>query len=358
MGANTFGRLYQLHSFGESHGKAIGGIVEGFPAGFELDMSLIKFELLRRRTNQGIFSSKRSEPDDIQFLSGIFEGKTLGTPIAFAVENSNANPKDYESIRDIYRPSHADYTWEMKFGLRDYRGGGRSSARETLSRVVAGAMAKQYLEKMGISITAWVQQIGDIQSEEKSMVDGKEIENSILRCPDALAERQMLQRIDVAAKQGDTLGGVIKCSIRGLKAGLGEPVFDKLQALLAHAILSINAVKGFEYGSGFASAAMRGSEHNDEFVMKNSKITTATNHSGGIQGGISNGEEVYFNAAFKPVASISKVQKTVDNKGELIEVEIKGRHDVCVLPRAVPIVEAMAAMVIMDLVLLQNNNQY
>ncbi len=356
MAGNTFGKLFQLHSFGESHGKAMGGIIEGFPVGFELDIDQIQFELLRRKTNQGVFSSPRKEADHLVLLSGIYDSKTLGTPIGFMIENKDPQSKDYDHLKDVYRPSHADYTWEKKFGLRDHRGGGRSSARETISRVVAGAMAKQYLQNQGIEIRAWVQQIGDVEWEGRDFPSLEAIENSPLRCPNNQAEILMQQSIQAAAQDGDTLGGVIYGQINGLPVGLGEPVFDKLHAVLGHAMLSINAVKGFEYGSGFEAAAMKGSEHNDEFIMQEDTIQTKTNWSGGIQGGISNGQSVYFRVAFKSVASISKMQNSINNQGESVDIEINGRHDVCVVPRAVPIVEAMAAMVIMDFCLLQKTN--
>lgn len=358
MNSNTFGNIFKLHSFGESHGKAMGGIIEGFPAGFKLDIPKIQMELSRRKTNQGLFSSKRDEADELQILSGVFEEKTLGTPIGFIIENKDSKSKDYSHIKNIYRPSHADFTWEAKYGIRDYRGGGRSSARETISRVVAGAMAKQFLANKGINITAWVQQIGEEKWENKVIPSYDDIENSQLRCPDINATRAMQSVISDAAKQGDSLGGIIKCSIANLPIGLGEPVFNKLNAALAYAMLGINAVKGFEFGSGFGSARMRGSENNDEFYQENGKVKTRTNNSGGIQGGISNGEEVYFNVAFKPVASINKSQQTIDNTGNVVDIKVNGRHDVCVVPRAVPIVEAMAAMVILDFYLLQRINNY
>ena len=357
MAANTIGKIFQLHSFGESHARAIGGIIEGFPSGFELDMELVKTEIERRKTNQGDFSSKRKEQDKLHILSGIFDNKTLGTPIAFYVENNDAISKDYDKIKDIYRPSHADFTWQEKYGIRDYRGGGRSSARETLSRVIAGAMAKQFLMKNGINITAWVSQIGESVWKSESIPNKEIIEKSKFRCPDAETEKQIQNNIDNAIAEGDTLGGIIKCNISGMPTGLGEPVFDKLNAVLAHAMMSINAVKGFEFGSGFDAARMKGSDHNDEFFVDGNKVKTKTNNSGGIQGGISNGMDINMRIAFKPIASISKEQNTINNKGESLKVKIKGRHDVCVVPRAVPIVEAMAAMVIMDFYLLQKVNK-
>ena len=357
MAANTIGKIFQLHSFGESHANAIGGVVDGFPSGFELDMKQIQVEIGRRKTNQGVHSSKRAEQDKLHILSGIFENKTLGTPIAFYVENNDAISDDYVEIKDIYRPSHADFTWQEKFGIRDYRGGGRSSARETLSRVIAGAMAKQFLIKNGIRITAWVSQIGESVWENETIPDIELIEKSKFRCPDIETEKQIQNDIDNVVAEGNTLGGIIKCNISGMPSGLGEPVFDKLNAVLAHAMMSINAVKGFEFGSGFKAAGMKGSEHNDEFFVEENIVKTKTNNSGGIQGGISNGMDINMRIAFKPIASISKEQNTINNKGERVKVKIKGRHDVCVVPRAVPIVEAMAAIVVMDFFLLQKINK-
>jgi chorismate synthase len=357
MSGNTFGNLIKIHSFGESHGPAIGGIIEGFPAGLEVDFEKIGKELLRRKTNQGIFSSPRIEPDQLEILSGIFEGKTLGTPIAFLVRNMGGKPADYEKLSQVYRPSHADYTWSTKFGFRDYRGGGRSSARETLARVVAGAFAKQYLQLQGIEIQAWVHQIGNVASQVQQSFDFDAIEKSPLRCPDAQAESKMLDLIESLHKTGDSVGGIIQAKISGLPVGWGEPVFDKFQALIAHAMLSINAVKGFDYGSGFENVHQTGSQLNDEFVNVDGKISTISNHSGGIQGGITNGQDVDFRVAFKPVASISKTQNSVDMLGNPVEISIGGRHDVCVLPRAVPIVEAMAALVCMDMALMSLSNK-
>lgn len=357
MAGNTFGTIYKISTFGESHGDAIGGIIDGFPSNFKIDINKIILELKRRRTNQGIYSSLRIEEDNIEFLSGIFEGKTLGTPIGFIIRNNNAISNDYIELKNIYRPSHGDYTYAKKYNHRDYRGGGRASARETVARVVGGAIAKQYLESKGIEIQAWVNQIYNIKSSDSSFASFEEIESSPLRCPDKKAEKLMLTEITRAKNEGDTLGGIIKCRISGINAGIGEPVFDKLNAKLAHAIMSINAVKGFEIGSGFSSAKMKGSEHNDEFIMKNNKIYTKTNNSGGIQAGISNGNDILFSTAFKPIASINKGQKTIDNFGESKTISIKGRHDVCVVPRAVPIVEAMAAIVIMDYLLININQK-
>jgi len=356
MSGNTIGKIFQLHSFGESHGKAIGGIIEGFPANLEIDFDAVRLDIMRRKTNQGLYSSKRNESDDLIILSGIFKGKSLGTPIAFYIENTDSRSEDYAEINDVYRPSHADFTWEQKFGIRDYRGGGRSSARETLSRVVAGAIAKQFLLRNGIEITAWVSQIGDNIWENEDVPTKENIEKSEYRCPDFNTEKQIQKSIEKAIAEGDTLGGMIKCSISGMPTGLGEPVFDKLNATLAHAMMSINAVKGFEFGSGFSAARMKGSEHNDEFYYDNGIVKTKTNNSGGIQGGISNGMDINMRIAFKPIASISQEQNTINNKGEKAQVKIEGRHDVCVVPRAVPIVEAMAAIVIMDFYLLHKVN--
>lgn len=357
MNSNTFGNIFTLHSFGESHGKAMGGIIEGIPAGFKIDISLIERDLSRRKTNQGIFSSQRKENDKLQILSGIFEGRTIGTPIGFIIENNDARSKDYEDIKNVYRPSHADFTWQQKFGIRDYRGGGRSSARETISRVVAGAIAKQFLAEQGISITAWVQQIGEKKWLNTVVPSFKEIEKSEIRCPDPSAEKAMQNAIENAAAEGDSLGGVIKCSILNSPVGLGEPVFNKLHAALGNAMLGINAVKGFEIGNGFEASTMKGSQNNDTFYSENGIIKTKTNNSGGVQGGISNGEEIFFRVAFKPVASINSTQQSVDTKGNTVDIHVKGRHDVCVVPRAVPIVEAMAAMVLMDFYLMQKINQ-
>lgn len=356
MAGNSFGTLYKISSFGESHGEAIGGIIDGFPSNFEIDEAKIILELKRRRTNQGIYSSARKENDKLEILSGIFENKSIGSPIGFIIRNTNSRPSDYYHLKDIYRPSHGDYTYSAKYNHRDYRGGGRSSARETASRVVAGALAKQFLESKGIKIQAWVNQIYNISINSKDNYLFDKIENSELRCPEQKVEKQMLEAISNAKKEGNSLGGVIRCRISGVEAGLGEPIFDKLSAKLAHAIMSINAVKGFELGSGFKGSKMKGSDHNDEFIYNNGKISTKTNNSGGIQAGISNGEDIFFNTAFKPVASINRDQNTIDKNGNSITLSVKGRHDVCVVPRAVPIVEAMAAIVIMDMYLLQQPN--
>ena len=350
MSANTFGTLFRLTTFGESHGPAMGGIIDGCPAGLIIDNEFVQNELDRRRPGQSEVTTPRDESDSIEFLSGIFEGKSTGTPIAFIIRNTDQRSFDYDHLRDAYRPSHADYTYDSKYGFRDYRGGGRSSARETLSRVVGGAIAKLFLKEAGIKITAYVQSIGEIDSgNEFSPEQLLTIDSSPVRCPDQTASDKMMAYIKQLQQDGDTTGGVISCVIQGVPPGLGEPVFDKLQAELARAVMSINAAKGFEYGEGFKAAAMRGSVHNDIFIAAGAgKISTATNHSGGIQGGISNGTDIRFRVAFKPIASLKQAQASVNRKGESIVIEGKGRHDVCVVPRAVPVVEAMAALVIAD----------
>ena len=349
MGGNSFGKLFTLTSFGESHGEALGGIVDGCPAGLAIDLKFIKSELDRRRPGQSKIVTQRKESDKVEFLSGIFEGKTTGTSIGFIIRNENQRSKDYDHNIDVYRPSHADYTYDVKYGRRDHRGGGRASARETISRVVAGAIAKLLLKKYNIKISAFTSQVGDIKLlKNYKELDLSKIDSNVVRCPDQLIAETMIKKIEQIRKAGDTIGGVISCVVEGTPAGLGEPVFDKLHADLAKAMLSINAVKGFEYGSGFDGVKMKGSDHNDIFYSEKRKIKTKTNHSGGIQGGISNGEDIYFRVAFKPVATIMQKQKTVDSKGKEAEIMGKGRHDPCVLPRAVPIVEAMAALVIVD----------
>ena len=349
MSANTFGTIFRLTSFGESHGKAIGGIIDGCPAGLDLDFDFIQNELARRRPGQSAITTSRNEEDKVEFLSGIFENKTTGTPIGFLIWNKDHKTEDYEQLKNAFRPSHADFTYEEKFGIRNYKGGGRASARETAVRVVAGAIAKLLLKRIGIGITAFVTQIGNVKLEKNyQKLDFKHIEKSPVRCPDEKASGQMIALIEGLRKEGDTVGGVIKCVIEKAPIGLGEPVFDKLHADLAKAMLGINAVKGFEYGSGFQAAEMKGSEHNDVFENKKGTIVTKTNWSGGVQGGISNGRDIYFDVAFKPVATLMRDQKTVNNKGENIVLKAKGRHDVCVVPRAIPIVEAMAALVLAD----------
>ncbi len=344
MAGNTLGKIFTLTTFGESHGEAIGGIIDGCPAGVELDLEAIQQQLKRRKPGQSKITTQRREEDQVQFLSGIFEGKTLGTPIGFIIVNSDAKSKDYSHIKDVFRPSHADYTYAEKYGHRDYRGGGRSSARETACRVVAGAIARQLLK--GVSIQAYVSSVGDLDlSVDYKELDLSKTDNNIVRCPDSGMAEKMIALIDDIRKQGDTVGGIISCVIKGVPPGWGEPVFDKLHAELGKAMLSINAVKGFEYGSGFSGSRMKGSEHNDEFKKEGG---TTTNYSGGIQGGISNGEDIYFRVAFKPVATLMRDQQSVNEKGEEVTVKGKGRHDPCVVPRAVPIVEAMAALVLAD----------
>ena len=345
---NTFGNLFKLTSFGESHGSMIGGIIEGCPAGLEINKGLIQKDLDRRKPGQSKVTSPRKEDDKVQLLSGIFEGKSTGTPIGFLIPNINSKSQDYSNIKDVFRPSHADYTYEEKYGLRDYRGGGRSSARETACRVVAGSIAKQLLNNYGIKISAYVSSIGNIFADEKNMDLNKDYDSNIVRCPDNDASEKMINLITELKSKGNTVGGQIKCIINGVKPGLGEPVFDKLHADLGKAMLSINAVKGFEYGSGFSGSKMTGSVHNDEFIVENGNVSTKTNNSGGIQGGISNGEEIYFKVAFKPVATIMSKQNSIDKEKNNVELSVTGRHDPCVVPRAVPIVESMAAIVLAD----------
>ncbi|MCF1191775.1 chorismate synthase [Mangrovimonas sp. AS39] len=344
MAGNSFGNVFRITTFGESHGVAIGGIIDGCPPGIELDFEAIQKELDRRKPGQSDIVTQRKEPDAVTFLSGIFEGKTTGTPIGFSIENTNQKSKDYSHIKDVYRPSHADYTYDQKYGFRDYRGGGRSSARETASRVVAGAIAKQVLNQ--VKINAYTSSVGNIFLEKPyQALDFSKIEDNTVRCPDPEVAQTMIDRIKEVRKAGDTIGGTITCVLQNVPIGLGEPVFDKLHAELGKAMLSINAVKGFEYGSGFCGAQMLGSEHNDAFNVDG---TTKTNLSGGVQGGISNGMDIYFRVAFKPVATLIQKQETIDNEGNLVEMQGKGRHDPCVVPRAIPIVEAMAALVLAD----------
>ena len=355
---NTFGNIYRLTSFGESHGPGIGGVIDGCPSGIELDMRFIQSELNRRKPGQSKLTTPRKEDDEVQFLSGIYEGKTTGTPIGFIVWNKNQHSSDYDNMKEVYRPSHADYTYQMKYGIRDPRGGGRSSARETIARCVAGAIAKQILIQKGIQIHAFTSQVGSIQlSGSYQDYDLSLTEETAVRCPDKEVAAQMESLIAEVKAQGDTIGGVISCVIQGAPVGLGEPTFGKLHAALGHAMLTINAVKGFEYGDGFASANYRGSERNDRFFNDNGKINTHTNHSGGIQGGISNGQDIYFRVAFKPVATLLMEQETVNKEGEDTILKAKGRHDPCVLPRAVPIVESMAAMTILDYLLIQQTRE-
>ncbi|MCX6312977.1 MAG: chorismate synthase [Bacteroidetes bacterium] len=351
MAGNSFGILFRLTSFGESHGTAIGGVIDGCPSGIIIDSEFIRSEMKRRRPGQSKIVTQRKEDDEVEFLSGIFEGKSTGAPIGFIVKNSDAHSNDYDALKDIYRPSHADFTYDAKYGFRDHRGGGRSSARETVARVVAGAIAKLILIRSGITINAYVSQVGEIRiTKNYSELDLSQTEKNIVRCPDAVIANEMIALIEKVRKEGDTIGGIVSCVAKNVPAGMGEPVFDKLHADLGKAMLSINAVKGFEFGSGFSSAAMRGSEHNDVFIpgSEKRKIITATNRSGGIQGGISNGEEIYFSVAFKPVATIIQKQRTVNSKGQIVEMTGRGRHDPCVVPRAVPIVEAMCAIVLVD----------
>ncbi|HCO68413.1 MAG TPA: chorismate synthase [Dysgonomonas sp.] len=349
---NTFGNIFRLTSFGESHGTGIGGVIDGCPAGIEADMEFIQSELDRRRPGQSRITTPRKEDDKVKFLSGIFEGKTTGTPIGFMVYNDNQHSSDYDNMKDVFRPSHADYTYHQKYGIRDHRGGGRSSARETIARCVAGALAKLVLRQSGISITAYTSQAGNIRLEKDyRKYDLSLIESNPVRCPDPEKALEMIELINDVKSKGDTIGGVITCVIQGVPPGLGEPVFGKLHAALGNAMLGINAVKGFEYGDGF-DVDHRGSEINDSFYNDNGKINTRTNHSGGIQGGISNGQDIYFRVAFKPVATILMEQQTVNTEGENVTLKARGRHDACVLPRAVPVVEAMAAMTILDYYLL------
>lgn len=346
---NTFGNIFRLTSFGESHGVAVGGVIDGCPAGFELDFQEIQRELDRRKPGQSRITTPRKEDDEVQFLSGIYEGKTTGTPIGFVVWNKNQHSSDYDNMKQVYRPSHADYAYQMKYGIRDPRGGGRSSARETISRCVAGAVAKQILAKKGIGVKAYTSQVGAIRLEGSyADYDLDRAEDNPVRCPDPQKAREMEELIAKVKAEGDTIGGVITGVIKGVPVGLGEPVFGKLHAALGDAMLSINAVKGFEYGDGFDAALYRGSERNDRFFNDNGKINVRTNHSGGIQGGISNGQDIYFRVAFKSVATLLMEQETVDVDGNDAVLKAKGRHDPCVLPRAVPIVEAMAAMTILD----------
>ncbi len=353
MAGNSFGTLFKLSSFGESHGVAIGGVIDGCPPGLELNLEAIQKDLDRRKPGQSKIVTQRKEPDSVEILSGIFEGKTTGTPIGFAIYNTNQKSQDYSHIKDSYRPSHADYVYDQKYGHRDYRGGGRSSARETAARVVAGAIAKQLVAPM--TIKAYVSQVGDLCLHTPyTELDLDSIEKNPVRCPDQKMAEAMEKRIEEVKKEGDTIGGVVECVIQNVPIGLGEPVFDKLHAQLGKAMLSINAVKGFEYGSGFAGVRMKGSQHNDAY---NSDGSTVTNHSGGVQGGISNGMDIYFRVAFKPVATIIQPYTTIDKDGNSVDTKGKGRHDPCVVPRAVPIVEAMAAMVMADFVLLNQQHQ-
>ena len=346
---NTFGNIFTLTTFGESHGEAVGGIIDGMPAGIEVDMDFIQHQLDRRRPGQSQITTQRKEPDHVELLSGVYQGKTTGTPIGFIVRNTNQRSSDYNNMVDLFRPSHADYTYYNKYGLRDPRGGGRSSARITISRCVGGALAMLALQQLGITIQAYTTQVGDIKLEgDYTHYDLSQIDSNIVRCPDLEKAQQMEALIREVKADGDTIGGVIACVIKGCPVGLGEPEFDKLHAQLGAAMLGINAVKGFEYGLGFDGVSQRGSQQNDVFVADHGQITTRTNNSGGIQGGISNGQNIYFRVAFKPVATLLRSQNTVDANGCATVLQAKGRHDPCVLPRAVPIVESMAAMVLLD----------
>ena len=347
--SNTYGTQFKITTFGESHGRSLGVIIDGCPAGLPIDEAFIQQELDRRKPGQSKITTQRRESDSFQIQSGVFEGRATGTPLMILIPNEDQRSKDYSHIADRYRPSHADYTYQIKYGLRDYRGGGRSSARETAARVAAGAVAKLFLQDKKISVNAYVSQVGPLRLEKNYReLDFTQTEHNMVRCPDPETAERMIALIDQTRKDQDTIGGVVSCVVAGAPVGLGEPVFDKLHAELGKAMLSINAVKGFEYGSGFEGVTQRGSQHNDEFVNEEGRIRTKTNYSGGIQGGISNGEDIYFRVAFKPVATIMQDQDSVNEAGEAITVSGKGRHDPCVVPRAVPIVEAMAALVIAD----------
>lgn len=354
---NTFGNIFRLTSYGESHGAAIGGIIDGCPAGITIDIDFIQSELNRRKPGQSKITTPRKEADEVEFLSGIYEGLSTGTPIGFIIRNNDQHSSDYDNLKNVYRPSHADYTYSQKYGIRDHRGGGRSSARETIARCVGGAIAKLALKQLGIEITAYTSQVGHIKLEnDYTEYDLSLIESTPVRCPDLEKSAEMISLIEEVKSKGDTIGGVIACVIKNTPVGLGEPVFGKLHAALGNAMLGINAVKGFEYGDGF-DVNHRGSEVNDVFYNENGTIKTRTNHSGGIQGGISNGQDIYFRVAFKPVATILMRQDTITDHGEQTDLKARGRHDACVLPRAVPIVEAMAAMTILDYYLLSRINK-
>lgn len=355
---NTFGHLFRIHTFGESHGPALGVTIDGCPAGLKIDTDFIQSELDKRKPGQSKITTQRKEADEFEILSGVFEGVSTGTPISVLIRNQDQKSKDYSHIADKFRPSHADYTFHAKFGVRDYRGGGRSSARETVARVAAGAIAKLLLKEHGISTLSYVSQVGCLQLQKTyDQLDLTQIEDNIIRCPDPEAAAAMIELIDKTRKNRDTIGGIITGVIQGVPAGLGEPVFDKLHAEIGKAMLSINAVKGFEFGSGFEGVKLNGSEHNDAFYREEGVVKTRTNHSGGIQGGISNGQDIYFNVAFKPVATIMMDQESINTAGEPVTVTGKGRHDPCVVPRAVPIVDAMAALVIADYLLISKTNR-
>ncbi len=358
MAGSIFGNIFRVSTFGESHGVGLGGVIDGCPAGVEIDEEFIQAELDRRKPGQSKIVTQRKEGDKVKFYSGIFEGRSTGTSIGFVIENDNQKSRDYDHIKDKFRPSHADYTFTEKYGIRDYRGGGRSSARETVSRVVAGAIAKLVLKHFDITVNAYVSQVGAIQMNQAAHeVDFSKIEDTIVRCPDESVSQQMIDHIMEVRKAGDTIGGVVECVVKNVPAGIGEPVFDKLHAELGKAMLSINAVKGFEYGSGFEGVKQRGSEHNDAFKTVDGKVVTETNKSGGIQGGISNGQDIYFRTAFKPVATIMIDQDSINEDHEKVTVSGKGRHDPCVVPRAVPIVEAMTALTIIDYIMLAKTNK-
>lgn len=351
MAGNTFGTLFRITTFGESHGGGVGVVVDGCPPGLSIAESDIQAELDRRKPGQSSITSPRKEQDKIHILSGVYKGQTTGAPIMMMAHNKDVRSEDYNHLKELYRPGHADYTFVKKYGLRDWRGSGRASARETLARVAAGAIAKKYLkEKLGIEFISYVEQVGDIKTDvDFNAVTAEDVESSIVRCPDPLVAGKMIKLIETVRDEGDSVGGVIRGIIKGLPIGLGEPVFDKLPADLAKALVSINAVKGFEFGSGFAGVSLRGSQHNDEFYTdKNGNVRTKTNHAGGTLGGISNGETVYFRVAIKPVSTIKKRQHTVNTKDEPVELEATGRHDPCVLPRAIPIIDAMSALVVID----------
>lgn len=356
---NSFGNLFKITTFGESHGKSIGVIIDGCPAGMPLDEALIQKDMDRRKPGQSKITTQRKESDTFHIQSGIFDGKTTGTPLMILIPNEDQRSKDYSHIADKFRPSHADYTYQTKYGIRDYRGGGRSSARETAARVAAGAVAKQFLQHKGIEVSAYVSQVGTLRLEKSyHELDLSRSEENIVRCPDPSTAEQMIELIDTTRKHRDTIGGIVSCVITGVPVGLGEPVFEKLHAELGKAMLGINAVKGFEYGSGFEGVALNGSQHNDAYYKEGDKVRTRTNHSGGIQGGISNGEDIYFRVAFKPVATLMQDQESLNEAGETVTVSGKGRHDPCVVPRAVPIVEAMAALVIADYYLLNQTTRF
>lgn len=356
--SNSFGNIFRLTSFGESHGPAVGGVIDGFPAGIEIDEEFVQSELNRRRPGQSLLTTPRKENDQVEFLSGIFEGKSTGCPIGFIIRNQNQHSNDYDNIRNVFRPSHADYTYTQKYGLRDHAGGGRSSARETIARCVAGALAKLALKQLGVQIYAYTSQVGDIAlSQDYKHYDPALIEQNNVRCPDPEIAARMAKKIEEVKAEGNTIGGIITGVIKGCPVGLGEPVFGKLHAALGQAMLSINAVKGFEYGQGFAGVSQTGKMQNDLFFNDNGRINTRTNNSGGIQGGISNGQDIYFRVAFKPVATLLMEQETVTVNGEDTVLKARGRHDACVLPRAVPIVESMAAMVILDYYLLNKTTR-